>query len=62
MQNCDAVKFYADMIVEFRNSYGLTTNDFDIDHFELTADQFFDYLDNEQLEWWMVIQFTIGMV
>ena len=27
MDNCDAVKFYVDVIIEMRKSYGLPTND-----------------------------------
>jgi hypothetical protein len=51
MQNCDAINFYVDIIIEYRNSYRLTTNDCFIEHYQQTAEQFFDYMDDEQLEW-----------
>jgi hypothetical protein len=50
MQNCDAVKFYVDMIVVYRNSYRLTTNAFDIEHIEQTAELFFADMDMKTMQ------------
>jgi hypothetical protein len=64
MENCDAVKFYVDMIVVYRNSYRLTTNAFDIEHIEQTAELFFADMDNKQLKWLegKIISYIHGMV
>ena len=45
MDNCDAVKFYVDII------NGLPTNERQIEAAKQNAEEFFEFMDEEQLQW-----------
>ena len=50
MENCDAIKLYVDVMIEMRKTFGLETNETEKENISSSAEDFFDFIDDEQQE------------
>ena len=51
MEHCEAIKLYVYLIVEKRKSYRIETNQTELEKIQISAADFFDYIDAHQLEY-----------
>ena len=51
MEHSEAIKFYVDLIVEKRKSFCIVTNESEMESIQSSAEEFFDFLDDQQLEY-----------
>ena len=51
MEHSEAIKLYVDLIVEKRNSFCVETNETDRESIQIYAEEFFDFMDDEQLQY-----------